>query len=318
MAMAVLTLATAAGAAGFKIAENNAMQAGYEQSIDSAESAKDQNEMYEYYMQAINLRPTNEAPYLAVLSAFLSDGVFSDDEDLMFRKMMGASSGSERTNQDYLSVNESGYHRLCKEAAMAYFYYVEGGTKTSARQWLDEIRDANDLSAADVERANLLYKITEYYASLGVTNRAGDSKASYKDYWYDLVTATSGDLVSRDNAMTALVVYKEITSQVFTLCDKFAKSGVREDELIQQLDEISYRLENNVDPAIELEGNLETKSSMVEIEEKIKAVMEKARDNVEMVYSDTSAISRNSEENESESERVSDSAEAEPTDGEET
>lgn len=281
----VLTVLAAAGAAGFRVAEENERQSSYDEYMKNALLEDDMQEKYDLYMDAIAIKPAEEEAYCRVLDNFLMDSEFSQEEQEMFRRMMGASPGEQRTNESYLQVNEAGYHQLCREAAMAYFYYIEDGQKSAALKWLAEIQDSSYLSTADVERAKLLYKIAEYYSDLGVKNLAGDTKMNYKDYWYDLVTSTSENLVARDNAMTALVVYRELINQVIMNCDKFRIAGISQEEIESQIDNVEKRLDEDVQSAIDSEEDLETKDLLVETMEKIRKNIEGARKLTDVVFS---------------------------------
>ena len=69
-------------------------------------------------------------------------------------------------------------------------------------------------------------------------DKSGDVQVDFKEYWDDLVAVASGDIQKVDNATTALVIYKELASQICANASKFNKSGVSYSEMELKLLEI--------------------------------------------------------------------------------
>lgn len=295
LAGSILTVVTAAGAAGFRMAELSTMQNSYDQYMESAAAEEDPGEQYDLYMNAIKLQPENEKPYLQVISDFLQDGEFTDSEDRQFREMMGASKGEERSNRDYLKENEEGYHKVCYQAAMAYFYYYKGGLKSKAREWLKTVQDSPYLENNERERVGMLYQISEYYDGLGngAMSITGDASTSYKDYWNDLVTSTEENLVEKDNVMTALVIYRELVNQINMDCDKFKSAGITKDQIEEQMSNVRSRMEDDIQSVIDDTGNDDTRDMLTEIKDQILTNLEMAE---RLVRANFKEIEENSEE----------------------
>ena len=260
------------------MAEINTMQSSYDQYLESAAAEENLDDRYDLYMNAIKLKPEDQEPYLQVLADFLQDGEFTDSEDEQFRKMMGASKGEERTNREYLKENEEGYHKVCYQAAMAYFYYYKGGSKSKAKEWLKVVQDSPYLENNEQERVSLLYQISEYYDGLGngAMSITGDVSTSYKDYWKDLVSSTEENLVEKDNVMTALVIYRELVNQINMNCDKFKSAGITKEQIEEQMDNVRYRLEEDIQSVIDDTGDNDTKDMLTEIKDQITTNLEMA------------------------------------------
>ena len=275
-ASVLLTVLMASGAVGFHMAEKQIRQRNYDQYLADARMAEDEEERFACYMQAITLRPSDETAYCRVLEEFLMDSDFSAEEQRKFREMLGDSDGDGKTNRSQLRTNRPGYHQFCREAAMAYFYYIENGQKEAALEWLQEIQNSRYLKEADLVRVKLLYQIASYYQSLDTVNLAGDAKKSYREYWKDLMALTTENITSQDNAMTALVVYREVVNQIYLHCVHFRNDGVAEQELTDALDRIDDRIKNEVTPVIQKE----TVSDMRILLENIKQEAEELMDSI--------------------------------------
>ena len=95
------------------------------------------------------------------------------------------------------------------QLGMAYFYNYEGtGNKQLSAYWLKKAAEG-ELPESQTARAERLGAIADYYTSLGMIDKTGDSKVSFKDYWADLISVSEGNIVKDDNANTALVYIKK-------------------------------------------------------------------------------------------------------------
>ena len=274
-----LTAACAAGAAGFYTAETTLKASSYDQYMLNAVSAADTEERFASYMNAIELEPEDEEAYLGILqNCFLEDGEFVGDEQKQFMEMLGTGPQGGRTHEDSLRSNAEGYARFSYEAAMAYFYYNTEGSKNSAIKWLSIAQEAESLTEQQRERASLLFQIASYYNDLGAMNLAGDSQVSYADYWRDMVEVTAGNLVERDNAMTALVMYGEMLNLISTNSTELRDEGISREELLDEIAYIRERLENDI--VIEDSNRAQLSGKFEEVME----AAETAQKRVETVY----------------------------------
>lgn len=222
-----LTVVMGAGAAGFKFAENSVTDSTYEAYLQEAGNLATTapQQCIQYYENAIALNPIEGEAYNQLLNFFLwqnndtegensitSSGqaacVFSDTEEQEIRKVLGTGEGRNRSNEEYLKGNTEAYDKFAYELGIAYFYSYNGtGNKAASKKWLQIAADAQpteELNETNIERAENLYKIAEYYDSLGVRNQAGDSMVSYSDYWLDLVRIVENDAQNGNNVNTLL------------------------------------------------------------------------------------------------------------------
>lgn len=239
-----LSVLTGLGGVGFCMAENLVTANTYEACIQEAGNlaATDTKACIRYYENAISLNPGKGQAYEELLNYFLwvhkeeerrSDEeeicVFSPAEEQEMRKVLGTGENRNQRNEEYLKQNREEYHKFSYTLGIAYFYSYNGtGNKGAAKKWLKSASQAEPgegLNETEVSRAEKLYKISQYYDSLGIRSRAGDSMASYYDYWIDLAAIAEDDLESQNN-VNILLTYQELTAQIAVNASDFKRAGV--------------------------------------------------------------------------------------------
>ncbi|MFR6171099.1 MAG: serine/threonine protein kinase [Blautia sp.] len=252
----ILTVLAGAGAVGFHLAEKNVTASTYDAYIKEAETlaTTSPEESVEYYENAITLNPIEGEAYEKMLNFFLWQNneesesalgqvscVFSDIEEQTVRKSLGINGDGKRSNEEYLKGNSNAYNKFAYDLGIAYFYSYNGtGNKAASRKWLGiaaEAEPTEELNEKNIARAKNLYKIAEYYDSLGVRNQAGDSMVSYSDYWLDLVKIVDTDVKAGDNNVNILLSYKELTARIVSNATDFKSAGVTKKQMESQLDE---------------------------------------------------------------------------------
>ena len=252
----ILTVLAGAGTVGFHLAERNVTASTYDAYIKEAETlaTTSPEESIEYYENAITLNPIDGEAYEKMLNFFLWQNneedsntssqvscVFSDTEEQTVRKSLGINGDGKRSNEEYLKGNSDEYNKFAYDLGIAYFYSYNGtGNKAASRKWLGiaaEAEPTEELNEKNIARAKNLYKIAEYYDSLGVRNQAGDSMVSYSDYWLDLVKIVETDVKAGDNNVNILLSYKELTARIVSNATDFKSAGVTKKQMESQLDE---------------------------------------------------------------------------------
>lgn len=282
---AALTVVSGAGATGFKIAENTVTASTYETYVEEADNlaSTDPEQCIQYYKNAIALNPSDGLAYEKLLNFFLWEHndsaqgdtgneaasqqitcVFSDAEEQEIRKVLGTEENKNRRNEEYLKANVEDYDKFAYDLGIAYYFSYNGtGNKGAARKWLEIVSEAEiteKLNEANINRAANLYKISEYYDSLGMRNQAGDSRVSYADYWRDLQKTVEDDSASGNN-VNILLAYKEMTFQIADNAANFKSAGITRQQM-----------ENELDHAVEAVGNMKivTGSANAEYEQELK------------------------------------------------
>ena len=249
LAACSLTAVSLIGCLGFKFAENSTIKNSYDGYLRAASNAATQEEKVDYYRDAINLDPSRGDAWLSLLDVFIDGtgtgdgGLFTQEEDVQMKEILGYTGSGNRTNESYLESNQEAYDEFSFQMGLAYFYYYgEEGNKPMSRSWFETAAESGSLEPNKVERAKRFAKIAGYSQRLDTRDLAGDSEVSYADYWADMVELTSGDLTAIDNEQTALVMYKEMVYQIYKNALNFRQAGVTEQEMMNELQNIRSML----------------------------------------------------------------------------
>ena len=232
--------------------------------VDSAEG----------YIDLINIKPGEANAYINLIDqVYMKDGNFSSEEDNELRQLL-ITPKNKQTYEQILAEDKQGYSMMCYRLGLAYFYSYEGvGNKQLSAYWFEQAA-AGELEESQIERAKRLGSIAEYYVDLGNVDKSGDVEVDFKDYWDDMVAVSSGDIAQADNANTALVIYKELASQICANASKFNKSGVSYSEMELKLLEIE-KTANEI--------NDESNDRVVELKDELNTNIEEARKAISML-----------------------------------
>ncbi|MCR4831896.1 MAG: serine/threonine protein kinase [Pseudobutyrivibrio sp.] len=268
---AVVSVATAVAGIGLNVYASSYLNQEYENIETETKKVVDSAEGY---IDMINIKPGEASAYINLIDqVYLKDGNFSADEDNEIRTLL-ISTKNKKTYEQILMENKQGYCMTCYRLGLAYFYSYEGvGNKQLSAYWFNQAA-SGELEESQTERAKRLGSIAEYYVNLGNMDKSGDVQVDFKEYWDDLVAVASGDIQKVDNATTALVIYKELASQICANASKFNKSGVSYSEMELKLLEIEKTASG-----IEESSN----ERIVELKEELATNIEKARTTISML-----------------------------------
>lgn len=254
----------------FSINYKKATDDSYSRFLKNAQIAATVAEQVEGYEEAITLKPDVFTAYDELLSkVYLADGIFQREEAEEIKRILSeyAEGSTKKTNEEYLK-DTAEYDLFCYKLGLAYYYYYEGtGNKVMCIPWLSTAAESIYLDDAQVSRAQRLSKIASYYQDLNMQDKAGDALASFMEYWDDMSSLATGNIVEEDNIKTALVVYADITYQIRSHAMDFKRAGVERDSLVEMLTSIQSHLTTDVTAEMR-EGNEEAIHS---IEENIEA-----------------------------------------------
>lgn len=293
LASCILAGVSLAGCLGFKAAEITTTNNSYDEYIKVASTSGTPEDMADNYIQAVNLDPGREEAYLHLLqNVYLADDEFTQEEAGEMTRVLGYKGSGNRSNESFLESDQAAYDNFAFQMGLAYYYYYGDGGKQMSKAWFDIAAESDHLTSSQVERARRLGRIAGYWASLNKSDRAGDSTTTYWDYWQDMTELIEGNLVEMDNAKTALVMYQEVVYQISENALSFKAAGITREELEDELDKISSRLDTDVIAY----GNNEE-----EIEDMKKTVadqIEDARRQVEIAFSSLASGKSTQEEEE--------------------
>ena len=249
-AIAVLALIFGVMAGAFRTKAVELAKHTYSTNITEAKGMVDETSATDLFTKSIVIDPTNPEAYNEMIDYYLMDDVMTPEEDVMIRQALITSVGNT-TAEEKLSSDRAGYGEVAYKLGVAYFYCYNGeGDKMRASVWFDKAIKTGSLSDSKLARAEKLGTITQYYERLVKGNvdvkPSGDKTIDYKQYFEDLCAVADGNVTEEDNAVTALVIYKEIAGQINDNYKKFIDDGVSNDEMSKEIDFIVSHIETDI------------------------------------------------------------------------
>ena len=236
---------------------------GYENYVDYAEKSDAYADKEEAYLSAIAVDPSRADAYIDLLdNVYLEDGIFSEEEATALREKL-ITPINKKTYEMCLEQDPAGYALFSYRMGLAYFYSYEGdGNKQQSSYWFKKA-SSGELNESQTERAERLGRIADYYINLGTYDKSGDVNVNYKDYWNDLLAVADGNIVKLDNSTTALVIYKEMASQINSNAEKFKEQGITVDKMELELLDIENHIKNDFsEEDLNMERNKELLSEL--------------------------------------------------------
>lgn len=241
---AVLSIVFLAGSLTFRFLESNVKKSTYDACLTAARNATAAEEAVSNYRRAINLEPDRSEAYLELLDdVYLSDSVFTSEESEELRGILIDYGNGKQTNEIVFQGNRQEYDVFAYEAGIAYYYkFEEKSNKKNAKSYFAVAQSSQYLEPKQVERSKRLYAISDYYSRIGRVDETGDANITYRQYWDDLIALSEGNLVEIDNENTALIMYREMVSQIVSHTIEFKNDGVKKEEMDAQIENIESHL----------------------------------------------------------------------------
>ncbi len=248
----VLTIAMLIGSIGFGMAVSFQTASTYESLIDSAENSMNQSEAEEYYLNAIDVEPGKVDAYSGLLNLYTSSSDLTSSEYDVIKNQIYENE-DELMSEDAKAFAEDVAYPLAQ--ALYFNYNLDSNNPsagvTASAKWF-KIAYENSEDEEIKERSQLLYSMAENYQYLpgkngtnsGGLDKNGDLKVNAKDYWNNIVSIAAPDLAETENARIALLVYRNVASEMYTLNDWFINSGITHEQFNSELDALNEYVDN--------------------------------------------------------------------------
>ena len=221
------------GIAGLLL-KGNAQNNDYENNMIQAAAASNNEERIEYYLKAIDIKPTETEAYLELVEAFKDDATFSVEEEAELKKKINANLASLQEEDDYAN--------LAYEIGKLYWYYYDYGNTgnsdnqitrmKSAIQWFD---DAYTYGSEDSD----YYIITQAYREIGQFNRdvtlkveEAEDKGTYAPY-FDSLKNMYAIVSEEENEIVNLETYKLCMYSIENYARKFMLDEISQEDLTE-------------------------------------------------------------------------------------
>ena len=262
LASFIMTIVMLVGTIGFSAGLTVQTSSTYESYIANGDSAVSQDAAEKYYLDAINVDPANPLAYQKLLERCTSDSKLSEDEYNTIKDAIYEHEDELKSKYPSEYADNVAY----KLGQALYFSYVPSSQKsesenfsmagiTVSQRWLDIAQKMGSTEQIK-HRAELLSSMSKAYQNMSGKSLEGDPVEEVKEYWNNLVEIASPNIAKDENNQIALLIYRNVTSQIYTKYYWFIKNS------LATAKDISNELDNIEKYVNECLGNIENTRSL--------------------------------------------------------
>lgn len=270
----IMTIVMLVGTIGFSAGLTVQTSSTYESYLANGDSAVSQDAAEKYYLDAINVDPANPLAYQKLLERCTSDSKLSEDEYNTIKDAIYEHEDELKSKYPSEYADNVAY----KLGQALYFSYVPSSQEsesenfsmagiTVSQRWLDI---AQKMCSTDQKkhRAELLSSMSKAYQNMSGKSLEGDPVEEVKEYWNNLVEIASPNIAKEENNQIALLIYRNVTSQIYTKYEWFIKNG------LATANDISNELDN-------IEKYVNEIKVAVPDDEELQSLVKECLDNIE-------------------------------------
>lgn len=232
LASFIMTIVMLVGTIGFSAGLTVQTSSTYESYIANGDSAVSQDAAEKYYLDAINVDPANPLAYQKLLERCTSDSRLSEDEYNTIKDAIYEHEDELKSKYPSEYADNVAY----KLGQALYFSYVPSSQKsesenfsmagiTVSQRWLDIAQKMGSTEQIK-HRAELLSSMSKAYQNMSGKSLEGDPVEEVKEYWNNLVEIASPNIAKDENNQIALLIYRNVTSQIYTKYYWFIKNSL--------------------------------------------------------------------------------------------
>ncbi len=232
LASFIMTIVMLVGTIGFSAGLTVQTSSTYESYIANGDSAVSQDAAEKYYLDAINVDPANPLAYQKLLERCTSDSKLSEDEYNTIKDAIYEHEDELKSKYPSEYADNVAY----KLGQALYFSYVPSSQKsesenfstagiTVSQRWLDIAQKIGSTEQIK-HRAELLSSMSKAYQNMSGKSLEGDPVEEVKEYWNNLVEIASPNIAKEENNQIALLIYRNVTSQIYTKYYWFIKNSL--------------------------------------------------------------------------------------------
>lgn len=232
LASFIMTIVMLVGTIGFSAGLTVQTSSTYESYIANGDSAVSQDAAEKYYLDAINVDPANPLAYQKLLERCTSDSKLSEDEYNTIKDAIYEHEDELKSKYPSEYADNVAY----KLGQALYFSYVPSSQKsesenfsmagiTVSQRWLDIAQKMGSTEQIK-HRAELLSSMSRAYQNMSGKSLEGDPVEEVKEYWNNLVEIASPNIAKEENNQIALLIYRNVTSQIYTKYYWFIKNSL--------------------------------------------------------------------------------------------
>ena len=241
---ALLSLGVGISAQGMKNHTNNA---DYHNNILMAEKAASDQSKIDYYLRAIDIKPTVNEAYLGLMDAFKNDTAFTVEEEEQFKKKMNPHLAQFRENPDYGD--------LAFEIGKVYWYYYDYGKSDdsdnsitrmkSSVQWFEDAVTYGSKDRNYYEMATVYRDIGKFNQDITLHIEEASDKGKYSPYWENMKELLK--LIENnpdESEIVKLELYKLTMYSIEAYARKFKLDGIKEEDISSVIESVKKSTNN--------------------------------------------------------------------------
>ena len=232
LASFIMTIVMLVGTIGFSAGLTVQTSSTYESYIANGDSAVSQDAAEKYYLDALNVYPAYPLAYQKLLERCTSDSKLSEDEYNTIKDAIYEHEDELKSKYPSEYADNVAY----KLGQALYFSYVPSSQKsesenfsmagiTVSQRWLDIAQKMGSTEQIK-HRAELLSSMSKAYQNMSGKSLEGDPVEEVKEYWNNLVEIASPNIAKDENNQIALLIYRNVTSQIYTKYYWFIKNSL--------------------------------------------------------------------------------------------
>ena len=208
--------------------------ADYTNNIQMAEKASTDVGKIDYYLKAIDIKPTEKDAYLGIIQAFKDDAAFTVEEEESFKKKINNHLTELRESDDYAD--------LAFEIGKLYWYYYDYGKTEhsdnqitrmkSSVQWFEDAVQYGSSERDFYEMATIYRDIGKFNRDITLNIEEASDKGRYKPYWVNIKELLGLiDENTDESEIVKLELYKLTMFSIETYARKLKTDGVKENDI---------------------------------------------------------------------------------------
>lgn len=230
---------------GFYSSAKSEQKSEYNYLINMAERSTDKEEMVNYYLQAIDTDSSKSDAYQGLISVFIEDGVFAEDEEQIFLRI---NASIDKYMENFSEKNKSEYADFCFDMGNAYWFYSEHeeSRQSNAVTWFNEASsyyEDDSEKQMEYKRCEIYIEIGNFYKKIVAAQIEGTDAGMYGEYWNNLIELKHYNDEMPDRELITLRLYQEIVSRSTQYARYMKEDGVLLEDIQAIYEEISTDLE---------------------------------------------------------------------------
>ena len=288
LASFIMTIVMLVGTIGFSAGLTVQTSSTYESFINDGIRAVSQNAAEGYFLKAIEIEPANTKAYTELLDRYRDDAILSQDEYKTINNVIYEHENELKSKSPQEFADNVAY----KLGQALYFYYSPSEKTSDSNSDNDNKEKSNDSNMTGAKyfldiafnlssneevkhRSNLLLSMIKASNNMSGTTPEGDPVEEVNDYWNNLIQIASPDISQTENDQIALLIYRNVVSQIAQNYDFLI------DKKLANAEDIVKELGNIETYVNKIEEGLSKGDSLYSLAEECLSSIDITRNNVE-------------------------------------